>query len=135
MKNKAVITFICEDGTDKNEFEALGTVEKVDDGFIIEYIEPDEGMGKSISSLHILKKTLVRLRRSGIYETNFIIERNKKHRCVYKTPFGEMDMDIFADEVFADVSERGGNIRLKYRLESASGVIAENTLNLIIKTA
>lgn len=139
MKTEVAITFICEqrcdDSTDKNKFEAHGTLEKVGDVFVVEYVEPDEAMGKSVSAVHVFEKTLVHLRRSGLYQTNFVIEHNKKHRCVYKTPFGEMDMDIFADEVFADVSENGGDIRLKYKLESDSGVIAENSLHLIIKTA
>lgn len=138
MKTDAVITFLSEqhyeNDCEKSELKATGTLEKRENGFLIEYTEPDEAMGKSVSTLCVFKKTLVRLKRKGIYEADFIIEHLKKHRCVYKTPFGETDMLIFATCVSADIDENGGEIHLEYRLENDSQTIGENTLHLHIQT-
>ena len=69
--------------------------------------------------------------RKGLYETVFHIEEGKTHSCIYKTPFGEMNMDIVAQRVNANIPDCSGKILLCYRLENNSEIIGEN--NLLMK--
>ena len=137
MKNNATITFLSEQQyeaeSDSAKLQASGTLEKVNDLFIIEYTEPDEEMGKSTSVIEVVSPTLVNLKRTGLYTADFIIEEGRTHSSLYKTPFGEMSMDITAKKVDAQMTEKGGKIYLEYKIESNSQLIGENTLNMEIK--
>ena len=133
------ITFLSEqysDGeTDKNILKANGTFKKSGNGYTIEYTEPDSEMGNSKSVIEILSEKFVHLKRTGLYETVFKIEENKVHPCLYKTPFGETEMQISAKKVIADIDENGGRIELLYRIESSAQILGENTLIMKVKVA
>ena len=137
MKNNATITFLSEQQyeteSDSAKLQAEGTLEKINDTFIIQYTEPDEEMGKSTSRIEVISTTLVILKRTGLYTADFIIEEGRTHSSLYKTPFGEMSMDITAKKVDAQMTEKGGKIYLEYKIESNSQLIGENTLNMEIK--
>lgn len=134
---KVEITFLSEqrlDGeTDKNKLKATGTFKKTESNYIIEYTEPDSEMGNSKSVIEILSEKFVYLKRTGLYEAVFKIEENKVHPCLYKTPFGETEMQIAAKKVFADIDENGGKIELFYRIESNTQTIGENALIMEVK--
>ncbi len=137
MKNNATITFLSEQQyeteSDSAKLQAEGTLEKINNTFIIQYTEPDEEMGKSTSRIEVINPTLVNLKRTGLYTADFIIEEGRTHSSLYKTPFGEMSMDITAKKVDAQITETGGKIYLEYKIESSSQLIGENTLNMEIK--
>jgi uncharacterized beta-barrel protein YwiB (DUF1934 family) len=88
-------------------------------------------MGKSETVVKIINDNFIEMTRKGVYETTFLIEEGKTHSCVYKTPFGEMNMDIVATRVNAQIPDVSGKILLCYRLESNSEIIGEN--NLLMK--
>lgn len=137
MKNNALITFLSEQqyetDSDAARQQAQGTIECCDGVYTIKYTEPDEEMGKSVSVIEIVRPTLVNLKRSGLYTADFTIEQGKTHSSIYKTPFGEMNMDIVAKKVDAQISENGGRIFLNYEIRSNSQLIGENTLDMDIK--
>lgn len=132
------ILFLSEQSTDgesdKNKLKANGTLNKTDNGYILSYTEPDSEMGNSKTDIIIHSKNHVEMKRSGLYETVFVIEEAKTHICPYKTPFGVMDMEITASKVTADISKNGGRILLNYRIESNSQIIGENSLIMYIKS-
>ncbi len=138
MKTKAIISFLTEQqfesDSDKARLKAEGTLENTENGYVIEYTEPDEGMGKSLSKIEIINNKYVRLMRNGLYQADFRIEEGKTHSCTYKTPFGDMEMEIIADKVDAVLTQRGGTVYLCYRLYGNSQLIGENSLNMSIKT-
>lgn len=137
MKNNATITFLSEQqyeaDTDSASLKATGTIEKVGDVYVIEYTEPDEEMSKSRSVIEIRNHDFVALKRNGLYTADFLIEEGKTHSSIYKTPFGEMAMDIVAKKVDAHISPSGGKIYLNYEIRSNSQLVGENTLNMEIK--
>ncbi len=121
------------DSLDKSRLTAKGTLEKRDGKLILTYREPDSEMGGAVSVIEILSPEFVILKRTGSYETVFKIEKGKHHTCLYKTPFGEMEMEIFAENVSAEITERGGKISLFYSLTSNSRPLGENSLVLEVK--
>lgn len=132
---KVEIEFVSEqqycDDRDSNKLKAKGTLTEIDGKKVISYIEPDEEMGKSETVIRIINDNFIEMSRKGVYETVFLIEEGKKHSCVYKTPFGEMNMDIVAERVNARLPDCSGKILLCYRIESNSEIIGEN--NLLMK--
>lgn len=132
---KVEIEFISEqqyhDDRESSKLKAMGQFEIVDGIKTISYTEPDSEMGKSETVIRVINDNFIEMTRKGAYETVFLIEEGKTHSCVYKTPFGEMAMDIVAKRVNAQIPDVSGKILLCYNLESNSEIIGEN--NLLMK--
>lgn len=132
---KVEIEFVSEqqyhDDRESSKLKASGTMEDIDGIKVISYTEPDDEMGKCETVVKIINNNFIEMSRKGVYETTFLIEEGKTHSCVYRTPFGEMNMDIVATRVNANIPDCSGKILLCYRLESNREIIGEN--NLLMK--
>ena len=132
---KVEIEFVSEqqycDDRESSKLKALGTLSEIDGTKIISYTEPDSEMGKSETVIKIINNNYIHMIRKGAYEAVFLIEEGKTHSCIYKTPFGEMNMDIVAKRVNVNIPDCSGKILLCYTLESNSEIIGEN--NLLMK--
>ena len=132
---KVEIEFVSEqqyhDDRESSKIKASGTFEIIDGKKVITYTEPDEEMGKSETVIEVINNNFIKMTRKGIYQAVFLIEEGKTHSCIYKTPFGEMNMDIVAKRVNANIPDCSGKILLCYNIESNSEIIGEN--NLLMK--
>lgn len=129
------IEFVSEqqyhDDRESSKLKACGTVEEIDGIKLITYLEPDSEMGKCETVVKIINQNFVEMSRKGVYETTFLIEEGKTHPSVYKTPFGEMPIEITAQRVNAQIPDVSGKILLCYTLKSNGEIIGEN--NLLMK--
>jgi len=129
------IEFVSEqqyhDDRESSKLKAKGIMQETNGLKVISYTEPDEEMGKCETIVKIINNNFVEMSRKGVYETTFLIEEGKTHSCIYRTPFGEMSMDIVAERVNAQIPHCSGKILLCYRLESNGEIIGEN--NLLMK--
>lgn len=129
------IEFVSEqqyhDDRESSKLKAKGTMEEIDGVKVITYTEPDEELGKSETVIEVINNNFIRMTRKGLYQAVFLIEEGKTHSCIYKTPFGEMNMDIVAKRVNAVIPDCSGKILLCYNIESNSEIIGEN--NLLMK--
>ena len=132
---KVEIEFVSEqqycDDRESSKLKASGTMEEIDGVKVITYTEPDEELGKSETVIKVINNNFIQMIRKGIYEAVFLIEEGKTHSCMYKTPFGEMNLDIVAKRVNVNIPDCSGKILLCYNLESNSEIIGEN--NLLMK--
>ena len=132
---KVEIEFVSEqqyhDDRESSKLKASGTFEIIDGKKVITYTEPDEEMGKSETVIEVINNNFIKMTRKGIYQAVFLIEEGKTHSCIYKTPFGEMNMDIVAKRVNANITDCSGKIIICYNIESNSEIIGEN--NLLMK--
>ena len=129
------IEFVSEqqyhDDRESSKLKAKGTMQEIDGIKVISYTEPDDEMGKCETVVRVINNNFIEMKRNGVYETTFLIEEGKTHSCIYRTPFGEMNMDIVATRVNANIPDCSGKILLCYRLESNKEIIGEN--NLLMK--
>jgi len=132
---KVEIEFVSEqqyhDDRESSKLKAKGTMQDIDGIKVVSYTEPDDEMGKCETIVKIINNNFIEMSRKGVYETTFLIEEGKTHSCIYRTPFGEMTMDIVAERVNAQIPDVSGKILLCYRLESNGEIIGEN--NLLMK--
>lgn len=129
------IEFVSEqqyhDDRESSKLKAHGTMQEIDGIKLISYTEPDSEMGKSETVIRIINNNFIEMSRKGAYETTFLIEEGKTHSCIYRTPFGEMPMEIVAQRVNAQIPDVSGKILLCYTLQSNGEIIGEN--NLLMK--
>ena len=132
---KVEIEFVSEqqyhDDRESSKLKALGTFEEIDGIKTISYTEPDTEMGKCETVVKVINNHFIEMSRKGIYQTTFLIEEGKTHSCIYRTPFGEMSMDIVTQRVNAQIPDVSGKILLCYTLQSNGEIIGEN--NLLMK--
>lgn len=132
---KVEIEFVSEqqyhDERESSKLKAQGVMQEVDGLKVISYVEPDGEMGKCETIVKVINNHFIEMSRKGVYETTFLIEEGKTHSCIYRTPFGEMNMDIVAERVNAQIPDCSGKILLCYKLESNGESIGEN--NLLMK--
>ncbi len=138
MKNKISLTFLTEqtvDGdTQKTKQTATGTMEKQPTGEIrIEYTEPDVEMRGSASELFIENSRKVHLIRTGLYNTHFTMEEGQSYHSLYRSPFGNMDMEIRTSKTEVNIKQDRGTVFLVYSLYSGGSVLSENKLLINIK--
>lgn len=129
------IEFVSEqqyhDDRESSKLKATGTMQEIDGIKTISYTEPDTEMGKCETFVKVINNHFIEMSRKGVYETTFLIEEGKTHPCIYRTPFGEMSMDIVARRVNAHIPDVSGKILLCYTLQSNGEIIGEN--NLLMK--
>ena len=132
---KIEIEFISEqqycDDRESSKLKAQGLMQEIDGIKIISYNEPDSEMGNCETVVKVINNNFIEMSRGGVYKTTFLIEEGKTHSCIYRTPFGEMEMDIVAKRVNVQIPDCSGKILLCYQLESNGEIIGEN--NLLMK--
>ena len=91
------------------------------DEAVLEYTESqqDEETGEIITAQITLamEKNRVTMTRQGDYSNTMVFVPEQRFEGVYQTPFGNMDMAVFARRVRCDIGERKGSVHLKYQLD------------------
>lgn len=83
--------------------------------------------------IYIKNADSVVLRRTGAIASHMLIENGKRNTCIYATPFGEMTIGISGESIEHSLNENGGEIRLKYSIDSQLRLISRNEVNISVK--
>lgn len=78
----------------------------------------------------ILKKDEVTVNRMGDYANTMMFQQGKRFETVYRTPFGEMPMSVFARDVKCDLKKERGKVHLRYEISMEGAYASTNELNL-----
>ncbi|MBR7132687.1 MAG: DUF1934 domain-containing protein [Clostridia bacterium] len=119
------------------------TIEFVTDGrFGIKngryYITYDEGAmfdtgDKVKTAIYIKSEDSVVLQRTGTVTSRMLVEKGKRNSCFYNTPVGEMVIGIFGESIENNLNDFGGEIKLKYTIDSDLRLISRNEVNINIR--
>lgn len=131
---KLVSTATYEDDEPETvEFLCEGVLEKRPEGIKISYTEPSGETDGAKDELIITNPEFVTLTRSGEFNSHLLIEKNKRHTCVYETPYGSLMIGVFAQEVSAFFDGASGKIVMSYTVDSNLSVISHNTVTIDVK--
>ena len=73
------------------------------------------------------------IERRGENSSRLILEKGKRHSCMYETPMGAIFIGIFTDSVSAQLSDSGGEIRASYQLDFNNATVSYNEFTITIK--
>ena len=104
-----------------------------DDKVEITYNENEAIGAKNVSSKITLLNNTVTLERSGGMESQLIIEKGRRHSCLYNTPQGDFVIGIFGESLNANFSENKGELYMSYTIDVYSGLISKNIMEIKIK--
>mgnify|MGYP003302749666 FL=1 len=135
MKN-AIITIKdrpLQDGEELTaELTTSGSFELTEKGCIVIYKETDEEMTDCVTRLDVEGSQTVTMTRTGKYNTEMIIEKDRRHTCFYSTPFGELIMGIYANSVINNIGENGGTLSFSYTIDFNNSPASENELCITV---
>lgn len=133
----AVIKIIDSHISDGEEYSCelttSGTLDYTPDGYSVTYHETDEELKGSVTVLKVSKGgNTILMTRKGKFNTEMVIEKDRRHTCFYETPYGELMMGVYTKSIFSDMNENGGTLRFCYTIDFNNEPASENDLTVIV---
>jgi uncharacterized beta-barrel protein YwiB (DUF1934 family) len=115
------------------ELVTEGKYYKKGNAYFITYKESEvTGMEGTTTTLKI-SDGVVTLMRFGSVNSQFIFEQGQKHLSYYDTSFGNFTVGVYANEVDVKVDDKGGEIKVDYRMEIDNNKAGENDFHMFIR--
>lgn len=137
VKKDAVIRIVSkqrtENGDNTSEMSVVGTVTYEDDKSIIEYIENNAETGAEDTAITVFNNDTVSIVRNGQFSSEMMVEKNSRHLTFYRTPYGELTMGIYGNQVEWSRDDKGATLKMRYSLDFNNGLISENTMIIYIE--
>lgn len=131
MKN-AIIHITDRHLQDGEKFECelttSGSFELTENGCRINYSETDEELTNCVTTLDVEGSQKISMTRTGKYNTEMVIEKDRRHTCYYATPYGELVMGVYALGIANEISENGGTLKFSYTIDFNNAQASENEL-------
>lgn len=139
MENNALITLIGRNTVDGEvdtfELTTAGKYTKQNGKYLVSY-EGSEitGYDNTTTTLKI-QDNFVSMIRFGktMGSSQMIFEENKQYTGVYRTPHGNMSVDVYTNEMEVNVDDEGGEVMLDYFVQLNSCQPVRNNLRVKIR--
>ena len=130
-KEKYMISIIGEqslDGeTDKIEVITSGNFMRKRDHYYIGYKEySEENPAEYYDNLIKVEENMVTINRKGQNQTRLILEKDRRHQCVYQTIAGDFTIGVFTKTLENKLTEKGGTLEVSYTLDFDANLMSEN---------
>ena len=130
---KIVGTQTVDGEKDVIEMTTGGSLERQEGGWKLCYNETEAtGMEGTVTTLDIEPGKL-NLMRSGTHPSMLVLEKNRRHHCNYRTPYGNIDLGTYTSELDYDLSETGGQLKFSYTLGFNGGVNSAHTVQITVQ--
>ncbi len=73
--------------------------------------------------------------RMGDISTEITVEAGRRHSCRYSTPYGDMLIGVYAQDVYSAMSARGGQLELNYTVDCNGSLIAKKQMIIDVSDA
>lgn len=112
----------------------FGNMEPQDNGYRVSYIEQSGEMEGCLTEVIFEDNTpSVAIRRRGSSEMELLLEKGKRHNCVYDVPEGRLIMGIDTRKIQSSMDRGGGTLDLIYDVDFNAGFVSQNTLQISVK--
>ena len=108
-----------------------GILSGSDDAWRIDYTETQPDSSTAHDVVLKMQKGVVTMERLGDYATSMVFEKGRRFDGSYNTPYGALDMGIFATQVkYAVDEQKTGEVSLKYQLDLQGQFAASHELHI-----
>ncbi len=123
------------EGDNGIETTAYGYLMGNADDYTLGY-EEDFGDGmKSRTKIIVKGQKSASILRVGDINSEITVETGKRHSCRYSTPYGEMLIGVYAQDVFSSMGPRGGQLELNYTVDCNGSLIARKQMVIDVSDA
>lgn len=122
---------ISDGEVDKVEMMTRGKYYEKNNATFLVYDESElSGMEGSTTTLKIDDQT-VTMKRFGSNESKLVFEKDVKHKSIYKTMYGNMDIEVSTEKIEIERNEENfKKVNLKYKLKVSQNQIIRNELTV-----
>ena len=100
---------------------------------LLEFIKSIVQENCSEIETYIKSEDSVVLQRSGTINSKILIEKNNRNNCFYSTPMGDLTIGVYGEVIEHNLSENGGEVKLKYTIDSDLKLISRNEVNISVR--
>ena len=111
----------------------MGSLNISQNGYTISYREHAGDLAGTVTNIRVTEPNLICLHRDGAYETDLILELQKRHNCHYDTPYGGFMMGVYAHSMESSMDISGGMLNFSYSLDVGGGEVSTNELRIKVK--
>lgn len=137
MDNKVLIsvktTQYIDGQPEEIELITEGIYYRDDNKYIAEYDESEISGMEGTKTLLEINDDSVAILRNGTTTSNLVFKMGLNHVSLYNTPYGALEVTIKPKKVDINMDDRGGIVKLEYRMETMGIGQIENELELNIK--
>ena len=139
MMKDVIISISGEQGIDSDsdtiELTTVGRFGEKNGSYYLTYDETEMlGMGGAVKTgIYIKPDKSVVLQRTGAVESRLVVEQGKRSICCYYTSAGELLIGIFGERVKTDLTPKGGEISMKYTIDSDLRLISRNSVKISVR--
>lgn len=102
--------------------------------FLINYKEYDEDLpDKFLNNLVKVENETVTISRKCPLSSQLILEKGKRHQCMYQTIAGTLSIGVFTKTLNNNLNENGGSLEVIYTLDFNSDLVSENRFKIDIE--
>lgn len=122
---------------DKVELETSASYVMRNGSRYISYKEynPDAPQQHYRTTVKIDADNVVTVMKGGETSHHLVLEKGKRHKCEYNTPYGSLALGVYTDTVDIRLDDKGGELTLRYLIDIESELASANELTLKIKEA
>ena len=119
---------------DSMELMTEGTLTAAGEGrLVLSYQESElTGLEGTTTTFEIQGPQVI-LSRTGSVNSQMVFEEGKQHTSLYKTPFGELAIDIRTSRLRHSLTERGGLVDLQYSISVDHSVTGRNAFKIRVR--
>ena len=119
---------------DSIEVITTGDMRREDGKIIITYPEfSEEDPNIRTDTTVVFDGSVLSIERRGEMSSRLMLEKGRRHRCLYETPMGQMMIGIFTDSITAQMSDAGGEICASYQLDFNNSAVSYNEFRITVK--
>lgn len=119
--------------TEVIEFSTVGKIKKTDGGYTLLYDEGEITGSKNSTSLEVKDQSTVVLERTGETSSKLIIQKGIRNNCFYSTPYGNLMIGIFGEEIKNELKDNGGSLKMSYTIDQNLQPISRNIVEIAVR--
>ncbi len=73
------------------------------------------------------------MQRSGGSQTRLTVTRGQRELCRYETPYGDLMIGVYGENMENRLTESGGSLSLSYTIDANMAMLSRNTLKITVK--
>ncbi len=117
------------------EFSTVGEIKQTDKGYTLFYDEGEITGSKNRTVLTVDGSNTVVLERKGETPSKLIIQKGVRNNCYYSTPYGNLVIGIFGEEVISKLNTQGGKLKMCYTIDQNLQQISRNEVEIAVRKA
>ena len=106
----------------------LGTARRVGEDVVISYLDSLDGFDATKTNIRVAPD-MVRIFRTGPYNTDLTIQPGVSHCSTYSTPMGDMLFTVSGQKISSEIRPDGGVVRMEYDMDFEEGYITNTKMD------